>query len=122
MSKNTRMQNIVVFVQYTSSYGQNTSYFFYFVTMLLYVFLASSSYLASPMLVNPSKLIFLIITNIQNIYCIVICPENIISSNLSFLSKIGPERTENNKFLTHSIWLVYLFLPHISIQSVVTVS
>ena len=43
------------------------------------------SYLASPVLINPSKLIFFIIRNIQNIYCIVICTENIISSNLFFL-------------------------------------
>ena len=115
------MQNWWVAVQYASSYGQNTSYFFYFVCFCTYSW-PYPSYLASPVLVNPSKLIFLIITSIQNVYCIVICPENIISSNLFFLNFSEPERTENNKFLTHSIWLVYLFLTHIFILSVVSVS
>ena len=92
-----------VAVQYASSYGQNTCFFFDFVCFCTYSW-PYPSYLASPVLVNPSKLIFLIITNIQNIYCIVICPENIISSNLFFLNCSQliflifsePERTENS--------------------------
>ena len=55
--------------------------FFYFVCFCTYSW-PYPSYLASPVLVNPSKVIFLIINYIQNIYCIAICPENIISRNL----------------------------------------
>ena len=46
-----------VAVQYTSSYGQNTCYFFDFVCFCTYSW-PYPSYLASPVLVNPSKLIF----------------------------------------------------------------
>ena len=74
-------------VQYTSIYGQNTCFVFDLLCFCTYSGL-HPSYLASLVLVNPSNLIFLIIRNIQNIYCIIICPENIISSNLFYLQKL----------------------------------
>ena len=70
-----------VAVQYASSYGQNICYSFDVVCFCTYSW-PYPSYLASPVLVNPSKVIFSIINYIQNIYCIAICAENIISDNI----------------------------------------
>ena len=52
----------------------------------------------SPRSLNPSKIIFLIIKYIQNIYCMVIRPENISSGNLLFVNFSEP-RIEENKAL-----------------------
>ena len=62
---------------------------FYVFLFMIFVFLKYFSFsplkFPSPRSLNPSKIIFLIIKYIQNIYCMVICPENISSGNLIFV-------------------------------------
>ena len=89
-----------VAVQYASSHGQNTCFFLCFCTYSW----PYPSDLASPMLVNPSKLIFFNhCKHTEHIYCIVICPENIISSNFfpfrKWTRKNGKQYIFNSQYL-----------------------
>ena len=69
---------------------------------------------APPRSLNRSKIFFLIIKMIQNIYCMAIYQENMSSGDELFLIFCKPEIEENQKFITRSIQLVYPYLFHIS--------
>ena len=68
------------------------------------------SYLASPVPVNPSKVIFSIINYIQNIYCIAICAENIISDSIKNQEKICITSMLYMYVLHRSIPSIHLFI------------
>ena len=119
------MQNMVgfrpVYIEKKPTY---ISYFFMFFMIL--DFLKYSSFLPlkfpSPRSLNRSKIFFLIIKMIQNIYCMDIYQENMSSGDELFLFFCKPEIEENQKFITRSIQLVYPYLFHISTLSVFSIS
>ena len=76
--------------------------FFVFLFCIFEVFPLLPLTIAPPRSLNRSKIIFWIIKYIQNIYCMVICPENISSGNLLFRNLSGPKMT--NKHGKHSIF------------------
>ena len=94
--------------------------------LLCFVFLKFSPLLpltfAPPRSLNPSKIIFMTIKYIQNIYCMAIYQENMSSGDELLLNFCEPEIEGNQKFITRSIQLVNSYLFHISTLSVFSIS
>ena len=90
-------------------YAEKKPTYMYFldVFLLFFVFLKFSPLLpltiAPPRSLNRSKIIFLIIKNIQNLYCMAIYQENMSSGDDFLRFFCEPEIEENQKFITRSI-------------------
>ena len=93
-------------------------FLFYFVCFCAYSW-PYPSYLASPVLVNPSKVIFSIINYIQNICCIAICAESTISDNIKNQENVCSTSIQY-MFVLHlfSTCMYYIYLLHSFITSI----